>query len=117
MTDATLRITPEQAEQARALLEKACALPEGIAVIEQSLRPLRILLEALSAHRPSADAPSPDAPSPDGGAPHLFFAEGQRSDIDRRWIAILAKEGLIEVDATGRLHLLEEGARRIAAVL
>ncbi len=111
MTDATLRITPEQAEQARALLEKACALSEGIAVIEQSLRPLRILLEALSAHT------SDDAPAPDGAAPHLFFAEGQRSDIDRRWIAILAKEGLIEVDATGRLHLLEEGARRIAAVL
>jgi hypothetical protein len=113
MTDATLHITPEQADKARALLEKVCALSDGIAVIDQSLRPLKILLEALSAHI----MPPTDGSSSNGAEPHLFFAEGQRSDIDRRWIAILSKEGLIEVDATGRLHLLEDGARRIAAVL
>ncbi|WP_068089264.1 hypothetical protein [Novosphingobium rosa] len=104
MTDAADRITPQQAQKARELLAKACALSEGIGVIDQSLRPLKILLEALS---PPADT-----------EPTAFFgAAPQRSDMDRRWIAILAKEGLIEIDAQGRLRLLDEGARRIAAVL
>ncbi|WP_206240898.1 hypothetical protein [Novosphingobium terrae] len=108
MTDAADRITQKQIEKAREMLEKVCALSEGIGVIDQSLRPLKILLEALSARPPSRK----------GAELKLFFAgRAQRSDMDKRWISILIREGLVEEDAQGRLRLSDEGARRIVTIL